>query len=47
VDATWTDPQPSAGKHLWYYARIQTSDDELAWTSPIWFSENPTQRANW
>ena len=41
VDLEWTDPAPPAASpdtpRLWYYARIQTDDDELAWTSPIWF----------
>ena len=44
VEANWTDPQPPAAKHVWYYARIQATDGELAWSSPIWFSENPLQR---
>jgi hypothetical protein len=33
--ATWTDPKPTAGVH-WYYIRIQQTDDELAWGSPMW-----------
>lgn len=37
----WTDTTPPAptadAPRLWYYARIQCTDDELAWTSPIWF----------
>jgi len=41
VDLAWTDTAPpaasAAAPRLWYYARIQAEDDELAWTSPIWF----------
>ena len=32
---TWTDPKPSAGTH-YYYIRVQQSDGELAWASPLW-----------
>jgi hypothetical protein len=32
---TWTDPKPTAGTH-YYYVRVQQSDDELAWSSPMW-----------
>jgi hypothetical protein len=31
----WTDPQPRPGTH-YYYLRVQQSDGELAWGSPIW-----------
>ena len=38
----WTDAAPPAATadapRLWYYARIESTDDELAWTSPIWFA---------
>ena len=37
VDLEWTDNSPPNEKLLWYYARIQAVDDELAWSSPIWF----------
>jgi hypothetical protein len=37
VDLTWTDRPPDAPA-LWYYARIHAADDELAWSSPIWFT---------
>ena len=37
-ELTWTDEQPPADKLLWYYARIHAADDELAWSSPIWFT---------
>jgi hypothetical protein len=36
-DATWTDADPPRGETAWYYARIHAADDELAWSSPIWF----------
>src|SRR5262249_20849491 len=32
---TWTDPKPAPGMH-WYYVRVQQSDAELAWASPLW-----------
>ena len=32
----WTDEHPPE-RTLWYYARIQCTDDEIAWSSPIWF----------
>jgi hypothetical protein len=31
----WTDPNPRAGVH-YYYVRVQQSDGELAWGSPMW-----------
>ncbi len=31
----WTDPQPTAGTH-YYYIRVQQTDGELAWASPMW-----------
>jgi len=37
-DSSWTDPSPPDEKLLWYYARIHTVDDQLAWSSPIWFT---------
>jgi hypothetical protein len=36
-ETAWTDPQPPEAPVLWYYARIQANDGELAWSSPIWF----------
>ena len=36
-DTEWTDKEPPSGRTLWYYARIHAEDDELAWSSPIWF----------
>ena len=35
----WSDSSPPAREQLWYYARFQTADEELAWSSPIWFEE--------
>jgi hypothetical protein len=32
---TWTDPKPTEGVH-YYYIRVQQTDGQLAWTSPIW-----------
>jgi hypothetical protein len=37
-DLTWTDTEPPAADLLWYYVRIHAQDDELAWSSPIWFT---------
>ncbi len=33
----WTDEDPPDEDSLWYYARFQAVDEELAWSSPIWF----------
>jgi len=35
---TWTDNTPPKAETLWYYARIHAADNELAWSSPIWFT---------
>jgi hypothetical protein len=37
---TWTDPKPGKGVH-WYYIRVQQSDGELAWSSPMWVEQGP------
>ena len=37
IELDWTDKNPPDEKLLWYYTRIQAVDEELAWTSPIWF----------
>jgi hypothetical protein len=37
-DLNWMDKEPLAADLLWYYARIHAQDDELAWSSPIWFT---------
>jgi hypothetical protein len=34
---SWRDEHPLDKSHVWYYARIQSADDQLAWSSPIWF----------
>jgi hypothetical protein len=31
----WTDPKPTPGVH-YYYIRVQQTDEELAWSSPMW-----------
>lgn len=36
-DLEWTDEEPPDVERLWYYARIRAADNELAWSSPIWF----------
>jgi hypothetical protein len=37
-DLSWTDREPPVAELVWYYARIHAEDDELAWSSPIWFT---------
>ncbi len=36
----WTDPKSAAGVH-YYYVRVQQSDGELAWASPMWITVGP------
>lgn len=36
VEIEWRDPAPPEGR-AWYYARVHCADNELAWSSPIWF----------
>jgi hypothetical protein len=36
----WADPQPARGMH-YYYVRIEQSDGELAWSSPLWMDYRP------
>ena len=31
----WTDPDPRSGRH-YYYVRVQQTDGNMAWASPIW-----------
>ena len=38
VELRWVDEKPLDVDHAWYYARIHAEDDELAWSSPIWFT---------
>ena len=40
VDLDWTDAQPPDEPRLWYYVRVHRADDQLAWSSPIWFMKN-------
>ncbi|MEN3940379.1 hypothetical protein WJU23_03725 [Prosthecobacter sp. SYSU 5D2] len=35
VSATWTDPAPVDGENR-YYLRIEQSDGNMAWSSPLW-----------
>ena len=37
IELDWTDTQSTDAETLWYYVRFQAIDDELAWSSPIWF----------
>jgi hypothetical protein len=37
---TWTDPEPTAGVH-YYYVRVEQTDGELAWSSPMWIDYAP------
>ena len=41
VELTWTDPQPTAGKTSYYYARGEQADDEVVWVSPMWVTYEP------
>ena len=38
LELEWTDEHPPDAKLAWYYTRMYTEDDELAWSSPIWFT---------
>ena len=35
VEARWTDPEPLAGENR-YYLRIEQTDGNMAWSSPLW-----------
>ena len=37
VEVNWTDTSPPKHTTLWYYVRIHRDDEELGWSSPIWF----------
>lgn len=37
LELEWQDEAPLNDDFVWYYVRIHTVDDELAWSSPIWF----------
>ncbi|MEO6035738.1 MAG: hypothetical protein ABIQ35_10825, partial [Verrucomicrobiota bacterium] len=43
VDLTWTDPNPTAGKTSYYYARGEQADGELVWASPMWVKYEPAK----
>ena len=34
----WRDPEPAAKKHF-YYLRVIQTDNQMAWSSPIWVNE--------
>ena len=39
IEISWIDQDPLEEDFVWYYARVITADDEIAWSSPIWFIE--------
>lgn len=39
ITVEWEDIKPLKAGSAWYYTRIQCDDNELAWSSPIWFVE--------
>ena len=41
VEVSWIDPNPTAGKTSYYYARGEQADGELVWASPMWVSYEP------
>jgi hypothetical protein len=43
VDLTWSDPNPTAGKTSYYYARGEQADGELVWASPMWVTYEPAK----
>ncbi len=43
-DVEWTDPQPTAGKTSYYYARGEQADGELVWASPMWIEYQPGKK---
>ena len=46
VTLSFTDKElPTGEETLWYYTRIQTDDEHLTWSSPIWFIKNFSQSA--
>jgi hypothetical protein len=47
IDYEWTDAAPPHESRLWYYVRMHRDDEELAWSSPIWFDRSsPAPPAN-
>jgi hypothetical protein len=45
IDCAWTDPAPPHEDRLWYYVRMHRDDEELAWSSPIWFDRSTRKTA--
>jgi hypothetical protein len=43
VELTWTDPNPTAGKTSYYYARGEQANGELVWASPMWVNYEPAK----
>jgi hypothetical protein len=41
VKLSWTDMEPLAGETAYYYVRIEQSDANLAWASPMWITYRP------
>ena len=39
ISVDWEDTKPLRSGSAWYYTRIQCADNEIAWSSPIWFIE--------
>ena len=37
----WTDPDPERGSESRYYVRVEQSDGNMAWSSPVWLSIKP------
>ncbi|MBT7297977.1 MAG: DUF3604 domain-containing protein [Victivallales bacterium] len=37
IEFEWRDQSPATAERHWYYTRVHCEDDELAWSSPIWF----------
>jgi hypothetical protein len=41
VDLKWTDAEPPTAAAGYYYVRIEQSDSNLAWSSPMWIRYQP------
>ncbi|MFC2125022.1 DUF3604 domain-containing protein [Bacteroidota bacterium] len=37
INTQWSDQDPLDSEFVWYYTRIHCADNEIAWSSPIWF----------
>ena len=42
VNLAWTDPAPLAWATSYYYVRVEQSDNNLAWASPMWITYRPS-----